>query len=264
MKTTLITGASGGIGESFARRLAADKHDLFLVARSAEKLRALCEELSLAEKVNANFLALDLMRHDADAILFEETQKRGLQIEWLINNAGVGAFGDFAEHDLERELSMIDLNVRILVALTHRYLKPMRERKSGVIINVSSTASFQPIPFLATYAATKAFVTSFSEALWEENRSFGVKIMAFCPGGTDTNFFEAAGTGGKMPLRGLQTPEAVVETALRGIKANRSHIISGWSNYFVAQARSFVPSWLISRVIGNILRTKGNVKSSES
>lgn len=261
MKTTLITGASGGIGEAFARRLAAEKHNLFLVARSGEKLSALCEELKAKHNIEAQFFPVDLTERESDARLFEQTERLGLQIEWLVNNAGFGNFGDFADAELENELAMIDLNVRTLVALTHRYLRPMRERRGGVIINVSSTASFQPVPFMATYAATKAFVTSFSEALWEENRSFGVRVMALCPGGTATNFFERAGAGKKMPLRALETPEAVVETALRGVRAGKSHIVSGWSNYFVARLSAVVPNSLIARLIGGILRPR--VRQSE-
>jgi hypothetical protein len=256
MKTTLITGASGGIGEAFAYKLASRGHNLFLVARSEHKLAALCTELEQKHQIKADYTALDLTERDADERLFAETQKRGLEIVWLVNNAGFGNFGDFAESDLDRELAMIDLNVRVLVALTHRYLKPMRQRKSGVIINVSSTASFQPVPFMANYAATKAFVTSFSEALWEENRKFGVKIIALCPGGTATNFFNEAGVGDKMPLRALETPESVVETALRGVEAGNSHIISGWSNYLAAQAGTIVPNSWIARTIGSVLRPK--------
>jgi uncharacterized protein len=263
MKTTLITGASGGIGEAFARRLAAEKHNVFLVARSAEKLNRLCDELKTKNAIDAQFLALDLIDENAASILFAETEKRSLQIEWLINNAGFGNFGDFADADLTKELAMIDLNVRTLVALTHRYLRPMRERRSGVVINVSSTASFQPVPFMATYAATKAFVTSFSEALWEENREFGIKVLALCPGGTATEFFERAGVGEKMPLRALETPDAVVETALNGVRAGNSHIISGWSNYLAAQAGAIVPNSLIARTIGSVLRKRAQTEKNE-
>lgn len=263
MKTTLITGASGGIGEAFARRLAAEKHNLFLVARSGEKLAALCDELKAKHNIEAQFFALDLTERESDARLFEQTERLGLEIEWLINNAGFGNFSEFAAADLERELAMIDLNVRSLVALTHRYLKPMRDRKSGTIINVSSTASFQPVPFMATYAATKSFVTSFSEAIWEENRSYGVKIIALCPGGTATNFFNEAGVGEKMPLRALETPEAVVETALRGVRRGQSHIISGWSNYFAAQAGNFFPNSWIASIIGKVLRPRVQDKKGQ-
>ena len=158
-----------------------DGHNLLLVARSEDKLITLCNELGRIKSTHAQYVAMDLSERDAPARLFEETQKRGLEIDFLINNAGFGSMGDFAKLDLERELDMIDLNVRSLVELTHRFLVPMRERKSGSIINVASTAGFQPVPFMATYAATKAFVLSFSEALWEENRLHGVKIMALCP-----------------------------------------------------------------------------------
>src|SRR5918911_1610120 len=192
MKTTLITGASSGIGEAFARRLAAEGENVLVVARSEDKLASLCNELGRAHNVNAQYVALDLTERDAGSRLFEETEKRGLEVELLINNAGFGSTGDFLSLPLERYLEMIDLNIKALVDLTYRYLGPMRERKRGAIINVASTAAFQPVPFMATYAATKAFVLSFSEALWEENRERGVKVLALCPGVTDTNFFEAA------------------------------------------------------------------------
>lgn len=259
MKTTLITGASGGIGEAFARKLASKKHNLCLVARSSQKLAALCDELKTQHGIEASFVQLDLSVAGSDADLYAETERRGLEVDWLINNAGLGNFGDFAANDLIKEIEMIDLNVRVLTALTHRYLQPMRERESGVIINVSSTASFQPVPFMATYAATKAFVTSFSQALWEENRHFGIKILALCPGGTQTNFFNAAGvTGEKLPMRSLQTPEAVVATALRAVAKGESQVISGWGNYLMATGGNFVPNWLIAKTIGNFLRPDKN------
>src|SRR5215210_2737648 len=206
MRTTLITGASSGIGEVFARRLAARGENVLLVARSSERLATVCNELGRANNINAQYVAMDLSERDAAARLCEETLQRGLLVETLINNAGFGSMGDFLAQDIERELNMIDLNVRALVELTYRYLAGMRERKRGRIINVASTAAFQPVPFMATYAATKAFVLSFSEALWEENRPFGVKVMALCPGVTETNFFEAA-QGQKPPARIAQTPE---------------------------------------------------------
>jgi len=139
------------------------------------------------------------------------------------------------------------------VALTHRYLQKMRERRSGTIINVSSTASFQPVPFMATYAATKAFVTSFTEAIAEENRPFGIRAMALCPGPTETNFFNVAGAH-PFQAKGMQTPEEVVETALRGVSRGKQHVISGWTNYFGARLGNIVPNALITRVVGKVLR----------
>ncbi len=253
MNTTLITGASSGIGEAFARKLAARGQNLLLVARSEDKLMTLCNELGRLKSIHAQFVAMDLSQPDAPARLFAETQTRGLTIDFLINNAGFGSVGDFAKLDLARELNMIELNVRALVELTHRFLVPMRERKSGAIINVASTAGFQPVPFMAVYAATKAFVLSFSEALWEENRPYGIKVMALCPGVTETNFFAAANMQ-KPPGRVSQTPEDVVDTALRGLRRGRSHIISGLPNYLMIQGERLVPRSVLARVAGKVLR----------
>lgn len=253
MDTTLITGASSGIGQSFARKLAGRGNNVLLVARSEDKLATLCNELGRDNKISAQYIALDLTDSDAAARLFEGTERRDLSVETLINNAGYGSMGDFTNQDLERELRMIDLNIKALVALTYRYLAPMRERKRGAIINVASTAGFQPVPFMATYAATKAFVLSFSEALWEENRPLGIKVMALCPGVTETNFFEAAGIE-KPPMRIAQTPDQVVETALNGLERGKSHIISGWANYLMVEAERLVPRSLVARTAGVALR----------
>jgi short-subunit dehydrogenase len=253
MNATLITGASSGIGEVFARRLAARGRNVLLVARSEEKLITLCNELGRSNSIRAQYIALDLSLPESPARLFEEAEKRGLTIDLLVNNAGFGSFGGFAKADLARELNMIDLNVKSLVELTYRFLQPMRARKQGAIINVASTAAFQGVPFMATYAATKAFVLSFSEALWEENREFGVKVMALCPGVTDTNFFEAA-RGEKPPARASQTPEEVVDTALRGLARGKSHIISGWINRVMTESERLAPRSLVTRMAGRMMR----------
>lgn len=256
MKYTLITGASSGIGAAFARRLARDGHNLFLVARSEEKLKALCDELASEHKISAKYRSADLIDVDSDVLVFEETQKQGIEIDWLINNAGFGSMGDFAELDLERELEMIELNITAVVALTHHFLKGMRERKRGTIINVSSGAGFQPIPFFATYAATKAFVSSFSEAIAEENRPFGVRIMALCPGTTDTGFFEASGIKDPIKVKGVQTSEQVVDAALRGLERGKHKIVSGWTNYFIASVVNLLPNSLITRTMAKPLRKR--------
>jgi short-subunit dehydrogenase len=255
MKTTLITGASSGIGEAFARRLAARGDNVSLVARSEDKLASMCNELGRAHNINAQYVALDLTEEGAAGRLFEETNRRGLEVETLINNAGFGSMGDFAALDLGRELGMIDLNIKSLVALTHLYIKPMRERKRGTIINVASTAAFQGVPYMATYAATKAFVLSFSEALWDENRALGVHVMALCPGVTETNFFAAANTD-KPPMRTMQTPDEVVDTAMSGLRRKKSHIISGWTNYIMAESERLVPRSLVARIAGKAMRPK--------
>ncbi|MEJ7618719.1 MAG: SDR family NAD(P)-dependent oxidoreductase, partial [Pyrinomonadaceae bacterium] len=161
----------------------------------------------------------------------------------------------FTALDFKRELNMIDLNVTALVALTHLYLAPMRARGRGAIINVASVAGFQPVPYMTTYAATKAFVLSFSEALWEENRHHGVVVMALCPGTTDTNFFAAAQNGERPPLRIVQTPEQVVEAALTGLKAGKSSVVSGWSNVLVTRLGRFVPRSLVLRAAAKAMNS---------
>lgn len=254
MKATLITGASGGIGEAFARRLAAEKHDLILVARSEEKLQSLCDDLAAKHGITADFVALDLTEPHADKHLFDETERNSIEVDWLINNAGFGSMDDFAKLDLDRELQMIDLNISALLALTHRYLQGMRTRKSGTIINVSSAAGFQPIPFMATYAATKAFVTSFSEAIAEENRPYGIQVLALCPGSTETNFHAAAGMDRALGFKGQETVEDVVETAMHAVESGRSKIVSGWTNWLVASGVSFLPNSLITRVMAKGMR----------
>jgi short-subunit dehydrogenase len=253
MKTTLITGASWGIGEAFARKLASQGHNLLLVARSEDRLIALCNELGRAANIRAEYFAVDLSQPDSPRLLFEETQRRQLEIDLLVNNAGFGSMGDFAKLELSRELNMIELNVRALVELAHRFLQPMRERKTGAIINVASTAGFQPVPFMATYAATKAFVLSFSEALWEENRTHGIKVMALCPGVTETNFFEASRMQ-RPPVRTSQTPEEVVDTALRALGRGKSSVISGWANRLMIETERLAPRTLVLRAAGAVLR----------
>src|SRR5688572_1642646 len=254
MNTTLITGASSGIGEVFARRLAALGRNVLLVARSEDKLITLCNELGRSNSVRAQYVAMDLSDPRSPRLLLEETQRRGLTIDTLINNAGFGSFGDFTGQEIDRELNMIDLNVKSLVDLTNRFLLPMRQRRQGVIINVASTAGFQAVPYMATYAATKAFVLSFSEALWEENRPYGIHVLALCPGVTDTNFFEAAKIG-RPPMRTVQTAEEVVDAALRGLKRRKSTVISGWTNWLTVGAERFVPRSVVIKVAAKALRS---------
>ena len=256
MRATLVTGASGGIGEVFARRLAAEGHNLVLAARSEDKLNQLAGELSGRHGIEAVPIAIDLTGADADERLFEETEKNSIEIDWLINNAGFGSMGDFASLDLDRELGMIDLNVRCLVGLTHRYLAGMRQRRRGTIINVSSAAGFQPIPFMATYAATKAFVTSFSEAVAEESRPYGIQVLALCPGSTETNFHAAANADRALSVKGQETPEQVVETAMKAVGTGRTKIVSGWTNWAVASVTNFVPNSLITRTMARAMRSR--------
>jgi short-subunit dehydrogenase len=254
MNSTLITGASSGIGEAFARKLAERGHNLLLVARSEDKLINLCNELGRAGSSHAQYFAVDHSLPESPARLFEETvkarsanrfshQQRRLWIDGRVCHARPGAR---AEHDR--------LECTCPGRTDASFLQPMRERKGGTIINVASTAAFQPVPFMTTYAATKAFVLSFSEALWEENRPYGIQVMALCPGVTETNFFEAAHMAQKPPARVSQTPEQVVDTALRALKRGKGHVISGWTNFFMTESERVVPRSLIVRAIGSVMR----------
>lgn len=256
MKVTLITGASSGIGEAFARRLASDGHDLVLVARSETRLHEICDELMLRHKITAHYVVLDLALPGADERLFSETQKHGFEVEWLINSAGFGSMGDFAVLDMDHELNMIRVNVLALTALTHRYLTGMRSRGKGTIINVSSAAGFQPIPFMATYAATKAYVTSFAEALAQENHVHGIRVMAICPGPTKTNFFRASKITDPIQIKGVQSADDVVDAALKGLKKGKTRVISGWANVASSILGRVVPTSVSTRVIARSLRNR--------
>ncbi len=255
MNTTLITGASSGIGAAFARKLAKRGRNVLLVARSEDKLIALCNEIGRVSGIRAQYIMMDLTEPDAAARLLEETQKRGLLVDMLVNNAGFGSMGDFTRLELKTELEMIDLNVKSLVDLTYKFLLPMRERRQGTIINVSSTAGFQAVPFMATYAATKAFVLSFSEALAEENGRHGIRVLALCPGVTDTNFF-AASKIDRPPMRTVQTAEEVVDAALRGLARGKATVISGWTNWITVEAERFVPRSVVTKVAAKALRSR--------
>lgn len=255
----MITGASGGIGEAFARRLAGEKHNLLLVARSENKLKALCGELMQKHDIHADYIPADLSQPGADRLIFNETEKRNLQVDWLINNADIGTVGYFSRLNLADELNMITLNISALVALTHRYIQPMFARKSGTIINVASMAAFQPTPFMTTYGAGKAFVRSFTEALAEEYSPYPIRILLLCPGATETNFFDAAKIDDatkKSMDSNMQTPEQVVETAMNALRKKKRVAISGSKNRMMARAGNFVPNSVAARYIANMIRPK--------
>ncbi|WP_414564327.1 MULTISPECIES: SDR family NAD(P)-dependent oxidoreductase [unclassified Anabaena] len=192
MTTALITGASSGIGKAFAQELAARKINLVLVSRSEEKLHQLAKQLQEQYQIQVDVIVKDLTESDASDVVFDATKTKNLTIDLLINNAGFGDYGDFAERDRERQIKIVQLNILALVDLTHKFLPLMRQRRSGSIINVSSITAFQPIPYLSVYAASKAFILSFSEALWAENRPYGVRVLVTCPGPIETNFFAEA------------------------------------------------------------------------
>lgn len=258
MPTALITGASAGLGEGFARELARRGHDLILTARRAERLHEIAAELRAGHGAAVHVFASDLAQADAPDRLLADIAAAGLQVDTLINNAGYGLRGDFAEQDRAQVVGMIDLNCRTLVALAHGVLPQMLERRSGGILNLASTAAFQPGPWMAVYYATKTFVLSFSEALHEEVRDQGVRVTALCPGPTRTEFAGRAGMT-DMPLFTALAggADGVVRDGLAALAAGRAVKVSGVVNALMADATRFTPRLLARKVAGSLQKRRG-------
>jgi len=251
--TALVTGASAGLGVIFAERLAEQGHDLILTARRTERLEELAARLRAAHGIKVETIAADLAEPGSVDTLVGEIAKRGLAVNVLINNAGFGKSGALVGQQRAELARMIELNCRSLVELCHAVLPGMLQTRDGAILNVASTAAFQPGPGMAVYYATKAFVLSFSEALHEEVRTRGVRVSALCPGPTKTEFFDAAGTSEDFALRKLASdPETVVRDGLAALAANRAVKVSGLRNAVMAASVRFTPRWLIRRVIAGI------------
>ena len=253
MKTALVTGASSGIGETFARELAKSKTNLILVARSQDKLEQLAGELTSKHQIKTEVIVQDLTEPGAGKVIFDRVQEKGLTLDLLINNAGFGDYGAFSDRDLSKQMAMVKLNITVLLELTGLFLPEMQELGSGGIINISSIAGFQPLPYMSVYAATKAFVLNFSEALWAENKDLGVHILAVCPGPTESEFFKRAdfpdtfanGNGNSMA-----SSEEVVKQALKAMDKKQSTLVTGGiGNQLLVNVPRFVPrDFLVSAV----------------
>ncbi len=245
MQTALITGASSGIGLTFAEQLAEQHTNLVLVARSEDKLQALAQRLAQNHGIKTWVLPYDLTETDAGAQVAKTVDEWGLTIDLLVNNAGFGEYGSFSDRPRERHLNMVQLNIAALVDLTYQFLPRMRAKRSGAIVNVSSIAGFQPMPYLATYAASKAFVLSFSEALWAEVQDDNVRVVALCPGPTETSFFEEANfpdSMGDSMKSSLADPEEIVRDALKAIESNTPTVVSGgFLNQVIVNISRFLP-----------------------
>jgi short-subunit dehydrogenase len=255
-KTALITGASTGIGEAFAHILAALGMNLVLVARSEDKLRALAQALSEQHGIRAGVVPADLSHEGAAQEVYRQTQALGIAVDLLVNNAGLGTYGGFDTLAPEREHEGLMLNVTALVDLAHAFVPAMVERKAGGVINVSSMAAFQPMPYQAVYGATKAFVLSFSLALWAEYRKRGVRVVALCPGPTATNFFTVLGAAEVPKMGSLHTPEAVVMAGLRALEQGRPYVVEGRRNAFGVQLTHMTPLALTARVFARVMRPR--------
>jgi len=247
-KTALITGASSGIGQTFAHALAARQMHVVLVARSEERLRTLASDLAQQYAIHAEVLVSDLSKEHAAQSLQQEIERRGLAIDLLINNAGFATNGFFESIAPERDHQQVMVDVTTVVDMAHAFVPSMVAHGEGAIINIASTASFQPLPYMAVYGASKAFVLSLSQALSEEYRGRGLRVLALCPGATETPFFDVAGEAASVGKK--RTPEQVVATGLQALERGRSVVIDGRANALLAFLPRLLPRWLVARIAG--------------
>lgn len=254
MPLALVTGASSGLGAEFAEQLAARGHDLVLVARSRDRLEKTAERLQGAHGVQAHVLPQDLAEPDAADRVAHELAARGLTVDVLVNNAGFGTCGRFEEIDPRREHEEMMVNVVALVDLTHAVLPGMLHRGSGAVLNVGSTAGYQPSPYFAVYSATKTFVLNFSLALREEYRGRGIKVTALCPGPVETRFFEAIGTRRAALGGDFAAPGPVVRAALRALDRDRAYVTPGLGNQVMAHLTPRRPRTLVAAIAGRVTR----------
>jgi short-subunit dehydrogenase len=259
MPWALITGASSGLGEEFAYALARERFSLVLTARREDRLAAVTERARALGALAAHPMAQDLSRRDGPPALFKRLEQAGISIDFLVNNAGFGTRGPFYQLPLERELEEIDLNVTAMVAVARLAVAGMVERGYGTIINVASTSAFQPMPYMAVYGASKAFVLSFSLALTAEVASRGVHVMALCPGVTRTEFQAVAGTEQvRIPAFAYMTSTTVVDQALAAARRRRPLYVNGRVNWLMAEMVRFAPRRLVSRIISSMFRPAHN------
>lgn len=254
-KVALVTGASSGLGEEFARQLARRGYDLVLVARRKERLESLAASLTAIHEVNVEVLVADLTKAEESS---QVERRFGVgDVGLLVNNAGLGSVGEFAELPVDGEVRQVDVNVRALLRLTHAALRSMVPRRSGMIINVASMAAYQPVPYNATYAATKAFVLSLSEALHEEAKTHGITVTCLCPGPVRTEFQQVAGIKatrmrGRPLLRYMAGESAVgvVETALAALDAGKDVAVPGVVNQAITRTARALPRSFVRRIAG--------------
>lgn len=250
-QTALITGASMGIGVDLAECFAQDGYDLILTARSADALQQVATRLAANYGIKATPIALDLGVPDGGAELARAIAEQGLRVDVLVNNAGFGHAASFAESPAETQLGMVDLNIRALVELTHIYWKDMLASGRGGVLNVASTAAFQPGPLMAVYYASKAFVLSFTEALWEEASGTGVSVSCLCPGATASNFRARSGTGEKRLARVAKSMSSaeVARSGYDGFQRNKRVVITGLRNAIGARAVPFIPRGRVLKIV---------------
>ncbi|MCM3901909.1 MAG: SDR family oxidoreductase [Pyrinomonadaceae bacterium] len=251
----VVTGASSGLGQGFAARLAERGMSLVLTGRNKGRLDETARQIRrVAPRVKVEMVAADLSTRSGVSALLEHVSDRPIEV--LINNAGFGSYGPFAESDSDREADEVAVDISAVIALARAFLPGMLDRGSGGILNVASTIAFQPAPYQAVYGASKAFVLSFSQALWAEARAAGVAVTALCPGPTRTGFVDALGAdvGHTAIYRRLADPEPVIEAGLRALDKGRAVVIPGLRNRVVAESGRFMPREWLTRVSARLLR----------
>ncbi len=258
MTTALVTGASSGIGYEFAKLFAADHIGLVLAARRVDRLNELAETLREQYHVRVDVIQIDLSQDDSSRSLYDQVNKLGLDIDYLVNNAGFGDYGLFHEREWSRTEDMMKLNSVALTQLTHLVVRDMVRRKSGRILNVASIAAFQPCPTTAVYAATKAYVLSFTEALHNELRGSGVTATALCPGPTRSGFQEAADMEGSALFRGagVMSSSQVAAIGYRAMMRGKAVVIPGLLNKVLSQSYRFSPRFATAAVSRFLMRRK--------
>jgi len=252
-KWAVVTGASAGIGAALASQLAARGAHLVLTARRKDRLDELAAKLHAAHGIKVEIFPADLARPETPGALFAFTEGKGIAVEVLINNAGFGAYGHFTEIPLARQLEMVQVNMAAVVQLTHLYLPAMISRRSGAVMILASTAGFQAVPFISTYAATKSFDLFFAEALAEEVRPCGVHVTALCPGATSTEFQKVAAQP-DYAFRSAESPDGVARVGLEALAAGKPVVISGVRNRLMTASQRLAPRRLVTSVAGRMFR----------
>ncbi len=253
-KTALITGASAGFGVEFARLFARHHNDVILTARRSDRLAELAASLEAECDINAHVIVADLAAHDGAQGLFDEVQERGLDVEYLVNNAGFGTFGPFVETDPDESMDLVRVNIAALTELTALFLPAMVERRSGRVLNVASAAAFQPGPLMATYYASKAYALHFSEALNEELEGTEVSVTALCPGPVMTEFQQVAGmeTSGLVLNKRLISIEEVVEAGYEAMMRGKAYVIPGIGPRLLSFGVRFMPRRFVTKFVGRM------------
>ena len=252
-KWALVTGASAGIGAALAEELAAGGTHLLLTARRLDRLEKLAADLRKKYGIQAQVFAADLAKREAPERILEYTKEKGLRIDLLVNNAGFGQYGELHKVEKQRLVDMVEVNCTAVVHLTRLFLPDMVARRGGDVLIVASTAAFQAVPYISTYAASKAFDLYFAEGLAEEMKPYGIRVCALCPGSTESEFHAVAGQE-KFTANHQEPADKVARTGLRALAAGKSYVISGLGNFLGAHSQRVVPRRVVTRIAAKMFR----------